>query len=474
MITTVIIYATNPKYLDKTIDDLLDKTSSNLLGEIIICLDSAEDFNREDVIVLKTANVGKAKAWNQAIGKATFNKLVFIKSGTKFSVDWLDPLVDALNEEPCAIVSPVIHGLDLNLWASDNEKHERYGFRWDLDLLSRKKTDRPESAVVSANCIAINKVWMLDIGLFDDGMVVGTGQDIELCVRNWLLGGYVYVIDESVISVAAEIDASIKSIDNKARIVEAWFKKYSKYFYAAKNLKPTDVNTGRLDKLLQLKDKQSKSIDWYFSNLLPELYGIYDFKNIGSKKRVIVIANGASLDYVDNGFINSFDILIGIDYTALLFDCDYVFTESMSVLTDLRQKYHDKKFVLPTVLENRLIGNYAMTSSVITDCVQYERGEMGFIPYSENPPFINFDSIALVAAHFALFLNPESVTLVGFDNKLIKNKSHSSKISQYDGGELWPDTENTKKRYAYYEFGLDQLSQLAMKVNVPLIRVNHA
>ena len=121
MITTVIIYATNPKYLDKTIDDLLDKTSANLLGEIIICLDSAEDFSREDVIVLKTANVGKAKAWNQAIGKATFNKLVFIKSGTKFSVDWLDPLVDALNEEPCAIVSPVIHGLDLNLWASDNE-----------------------------------------------------------------------------------------------------------------------------------------------------------------------------------------------------------------------------------------------------------------------------------------------------------------------------------------------------------------
>jgi hypothetical protein len=146
----------------------------------------------------------------------------------------------------------------------------------------------------------------------------------------------------------------------------------------------------------------------------------------------------------------------------------------MSVLTDLRQKYHDKKFVLPTVLENRLIGNYAMTSSVINDCVQYERGEIGSIPYSENPPFINFDSIALTAVHFALFLNPEIVTLVGFDNKLIKSKSHSSKISQYDGGELWPDTENTKKRYAYYEFGLDQLSQLAMKMNIPLVRVNHA
>jgi hypothetical protein len=106
--------------------------------------------------------------------------------------------------------------------------------------------------------------------------------------------------------------------------------------------------------------------------------------------------------------------------------------------------------------------------------IQFELMRTNGIPSSQFPPFVNYDNLALTAVHFALFLGAKSVTLFGFDGKLIGEQSHTSKLEAYDDGKLWSDSESTRRRFASFEYGLDKLSKLAVSLKIPLFRVSHA
>lgn len=473
MPTSIIIYATNATYLDRTIDGILDNTPSDLIDEIIICNDSGFEYARDGVRIITSTNIGRAKAWNIAIAQAIGNTLIFIKSAVKFGPDWLQPILEILKEEPAALVTPVIHTLDTTLWASESSRWRRFGWRWDLELYDRQSYARPDSPAISSNCIAVNKEWFIEIGQFDDGMVAGAGEDIELSIRNWLLGGHIFVADDSLISCAQEVNSGFGTKNNHARIVEVWLQKYAYLYYNLKGIKPSDINTGRLHNLLKIRDKQKRSIEWYLSTYLPELYGIYSLKDTATDKRIAIVGSGASLDYIDNGYINVFDIIIGVDYAAKLFDCDYVISDSVTVITELRAKYEASKFVLPMVIENRIAGEFTSTSEIINGAYQFEYDARGSLPRDVNPPFCNFDNIMLAAVHFALFLNPTQITLFGFDNKLIGGRSHTTKISHYEDGKILSDTDSVRRNFAVYEYCLDHLGKIGCANSIPIMRIAH-
>jgi polypeptide N-acetylgalactosaminyltransferase len=469
---TAIIYATDLKYLDKTIDGLLDRTPS--IDEIIVCDDAGLGYTRTGVRVLTTDKVGRAKAWNAAAEQATGKTLIFLKDKTKVSDDWTLPLLKALQEEPQSLVSPVVHTLDLGLWMTEASRWRRFGWRWDLNLYDRTYTGRDESPAVSSYCIAVAKDWFNYLGGFDQGMQLGSGEDIEISLRSWLLGGSCRVCDDSTISVALEIDYGQQTLSNLARIAEAWFPGKAGYFYAARGLKPEALNVGRLSNLTRLAEKQKRPFEWFLGMKQPELFGIYDLKASAKGKSVAVVAPGPSLDVINPAMILRHDVVIGVDYVAKMFDCDFVFTDAVHVLAELRGKYQDNRFVVPVALQDRTAGKFVAASEVVPTAQQFELGQSGAGSSSLDPPLANFDSLALAAIHFALFLEPASVTVFGFDNKIIGGKSHTSKIDHYDDGRLWPDTDSTRRRFAFYEFGLDQLGRLAHAAGIPLLRVSHA
>lgn len=474
MPTSIIIYTTNVTYLDKTIDGILDNTPSNLIQEIIVCNDGGQEYNRDDISVINSSNIGKAKAWNLAFAKAIGETIVFIKGTTKVGSDWLQPILEILKEEPSALVTPVVHLLDTVLWSSESNRWKRFGWRWDLELYDRiASVARPDSPAISSNCIAVNKNWFAEIGQFDDGMVNGSGEDLELSIRNWLLGGHIFVADESTIACAQEIHGP-GTRNNQARIAEVWLPKYAYLFYGLKGIKPSDINTGRLDDLLKLRDKQTRTIEWYLSIYMPELYGIYALKNVATKKRVAIVGSGPSLDYIDNGYINAFDIIIGVEHAAKLFDCDYVISDSITVITELRAKYAPSKFVLPMVITNRIVGELIPTSEVMHGAYQFESGVKGTLPNDVNPPFCDVNNILLTAIHFALFLNPVQITIFGCDNKFIGGRSHTTKIAHYEDGKVLFDTDSTRKNMAFYEYCLSRLGELGNISGIPILRLAHA
>lgn len=468
--TTIIIYLEDSTHIERTLEDLFDKTPKPLIDEVFVCDDNNTGFISDEVEVLNTDRVGRAIAWNAAARKATSKQLVFLRDATKFSNGWLKPLIDKLKDERDVIVTPVIHGLDTNLWSSDDNHMKRFGWRWDLKIYDRLSKS-PYSPAVSPLGFAINKQWLVELGGFDDNMELGDGESLELSVRNWLFGGSIRAVEDSLISVSAPRN---ENVSNLARIIEVWFPIFSSYFYQIRGVKPSDLNIGRLDNLTDLQEKQQITADGFISAHMPELLSVYKLMGSASGKSVAIISNGPSIDLLNPAWIYKHDIIIAIDYMGNLFDCDYIVTGSADVVTQLREKYPDEKLVLPSVLESKAVGHMVDTKDVSPSAIQFESCRLNDPTINLYPPFANFGHPVHGAVHFALFLGAASVTLFGCDNKIIDGKSHSAKIPYYDDGRLWADSEATRRRFAGFEYGLDRLGRLAVESGISLIRVNHA
>lgn len=466
---SIIVYLEDVSYIDKTIDDILSKTVPSDIDEIVVCDDKGLGYCNDRVKVVTSDHVGYAKACNLAVESAQSDKLIFLHHATKVADGWLQPLLQSLDDEN-VLVSPVVHVLDAHFWTMQSNRWLRFGWRWDLKLYDRPATDNLESPAISPYCIAVNKQWLTELGSFDCHIKTSETAAIELSLRCWLLGGRVIVNEHSVIAVVPQRQNDITGL---ARIVEAWLPNYTSHFYDSKGIKPTDINIGRLDNLIKLRDNVKISPHTFLSTHMPELLGVYDLRKTASGKSIAIVNPGPSLDEINLATVYKHDIIIGVDYASLLVDCHYVVSDDADTVVRLRDKYSDKQFILPTVLSHRVAGKLIAASDVAPECVQFEIAQQERPVVSITPPFCNFDNPVHSAIHFALFLNPLDVVVYGCDNKIIGNKSHSSRVEYYDNGELWSDSAAIRQRFARFEYGLDQLGKLAKSAGITLLRMNH-
>jgi len=377
-----------------------------------------------------------------------------------------------LDKHQKSIVSPRIYSLNTELWVTEDDCWKRFGWRWDLTLYNRQHVGIPDSPAISSYCIAVRKDWFDNIGGFDCGIGFGgEGEDIEFSLRSWLFGGFVFVCDDSYI--ATRQYQHNRRIEDVARIVEAWLPSYISRFLAACDI-PDDLKIGRINNLLDFQDKLVRTPEWFFEVVQPELGAVYDLRGIAAGKSIAVVGCGPSMDYIESALINRYDIIIGVDYMGLSFDCDYVVADSSDAVVELKSKYSASSFVVPFFLFDRASASYISTNKVIADSVQFELSdEVGRVS-GITPPFCNFEQSFHTAVNFALFLGPRRVTLFGCDNKLIEGKSHSASVGYYDDGCLWSHSDSTRRKFAMYEYGIEKLGKLACSVGIPLIRMNHA
>lgn len=463
---TIILYTTDSTYIDKTIDEVVDKTDSQLLEEFIVCDDNNCGIEDDRVTVLKTSNVGPAVAFDAAIKNAKSDDIVLLRGAVKVKDGWLEPLVGVPEKH---LISPITHVLETSHWSTQDRCMRRYGYRWDMSLYDRPDPDHPVSPSASPVCVGFHRGCYEWLGGFDQGMRPDEpGEILELSIRTWMCGGSVLIAETSHIA-SPEMPIPAK-FNNSARIVERWFDTFSSCFYERKNKNPDEFNIGKLGTLA----KRVVSAEDYLAKMMPEMLGVYKLRNAAVGKTIAIVGTGPSIDKVNPAEIYRHDVIIGVDYMGLVFDCDYMATFDAQVVVALRERYVDPKFILPLVLHNRTTSTMVSATEVADGPIVCELARENDSVASLHPPFINFDNVALFAAHIALFLGAKSVTLFGVDNKIIGGKSHSSKIDYYDDGEVWADSETVRREFAKYEFGLDMLGKLANSVNVPLLRVNHA
>jgi len=470
---SIIVYLLDTKYIDNTISEIFDKTPPHLIDEVIVCDDTGSDYTNDLVRVIHTDHAGKPSCWNAAAKEARSSELVFLNDTTKLSQNWLQPLIARVADSK-KLVSPVIHTLNTEFWATENSSWQRWGWRWDLSLYSRPAMGTSDSPSISSSCIVVTSNWFERLGGFDEMMKRGSGYDLEISLRSWLLGGGVEVEDDSYIAVRQDTSNDAYTIRNLARIAEIWIPKYSGRFFSARNLESSRIDTGRLSNLLDFQARSIHSIEWFLQKHQPELGSLFDLKNTASNKSIAVVGTGSSIDDIDPALIYRNDIIISIDYMGIVIGSDYVVTNSSHVAIELRTHYKDKNFVLPMKLRDRATAQYVPAANVVEDCYQFESSSLRGTVVSELPPFCNFDNPLHHALNFALFLGPKSISLFGCDNKIVDGKSHSSKIDYYDGGVVLSDSEATRKEFEYSNYGVSQLGKLATSLGIPLIRIGHA
>jgi hypothetical protein len=474
--TTIIFYFDNRDLVGSTLEDLCDKTKLDDIEQILICNDSGqlfEDLNINDLIkdkiqIIDSVNVGRAKAWSIAAHKIVGDVAVFVGGTTKFTCGWLEPLIRELDDK--SIVSPIINSLDTFLWQTGDICWEKFGWRWDFELRNRQYTQTRDTLSISSACFAISKNRLEQIGGFDTGMDNGCCEDIELSYRNWIFGGSCVMVGDSHVSTAFGKKSAAESLRNINRIIQAWLPEYESYMNDYYGNMP---DAGRISNLLDIAHLRVYDNRTILGRLQPELFGIHKLRKIASGKSLAIVAPGASADFIHKSAINRHDLVIGIDYIGMLYDCDYVITDCLNVMSELEKKYQNHQFILPITMQNKMIGKYESANDAYPGSYIFEQNEYGNVNIGLNSPFVDVGNISITAINIALFLNPSIINLYGFDNRLLNGKSHVSNDKYYDNGEIWPDSESTTNRYKFYEYVMNNIGDLAIKIGIPVIKHGH-
>ena len=174
--------------LSETVASLLDAHVRPL--EIVIVDDGSSDGSCErtwqsPVRLIRQDHLGIAPARNLGALEATQPVIVFLDAHCSVDENWLEPLVDTLQQTPTALVGPAVR----------DERDRRFvgcGAELIDALLTYRwravTTDAPlEVGLVPGGCMALRRDTFLEMGAFAAFRGFGL-EDVELGLRWWRAG----------------------------------------------------------------------------------------------------------------------------------------------------------------------------------------------------------------------------------------------------------------------------------------------
>jgi glycosyltransferase involved in cell wall biosynthesis len=188
----VIATRNEGRLLAETVESVLNDSEYPDV-EVVVVDDGSSDGSSDGldaddrVRVLRLGGVGLAAARNAGAARARGDYIVFLDAHCRVSANWLDALTEALRPADVALAGPSITDLA-------DPGRRACGMTWINRALETAWIDpSPDGRVcpvpfVPGGCQAYRARGFHDVGRFDEGMALWGFEDIEICLRAWLLG----------------------------------------------------------------------------------------------------------------------------------------------------------------------------------------------------------------------------------------------------------------------------------------------
>ncbi|CAJ1084817.1 hypothetical protein F2P81_011626 [Xyrichtys novacula] len=224
--------------------------------------------------------------------------LTFLDAHCECFPGWLEPLLARIAEEPTAVVSPHIAGInrhDLEFDKPDPAlRHARGKFDWTLTFRwevvpeeeqerRKNETDPIRTPTFAGGLFSISKLYFEHLGTYDDQMEFWGGENLEMSFRVWQCGGQLEILPCSVVGHIHRPhnpypfpDSFTVITRNLVRLAEVWMDDYKWIFYRT-NRKAASIyeekSFGNLTERHELRRRlKCKSFSWYLDNIYPEAY----------------------------------------------------------------------------------------------------------------------------------------------------------------------------------------------------------
>jgi len=278
MSVSIIMTALDEPYVNKTIDDIIEKSGS-LLEEIIVIDDLSETpiQHPEAKVIRNKQRKGLIWGRNYATELAKSEIILSLDPHCKVEDGWLAPLVNKLESNKESIVVPGTRSLNPDKWESFGKESWKTIWDWKLEF-KWADGENPYTPAVAGHCFAFRKDWWEKAGRFDTGMEIWGGENIEFPLRTWLFGGTVECVRESHVSHWFKKKFQYPFppnvlLRNKSRIAEVWFDGYKDVFYSRIRKPRGTINFGDLRERIAIKKRmQKKSFEWFMKNVSIKLW----------------------------------------------------------------------------------------------------------------------------------------------------------------------------------------------------------
>ncbi|XP_064574332.1 polypeptide N-acetylgalactosaminyltransferase 5 isoform X2 [Zonotrichia leucophrys gambelii] len=289
----------------RSVHSVLSRSPPRLLEEIILVDDcSSKEYLKEqlDAYMSRFPKVkvlhlrerhGLIRARLAGAEIATGAVLTFLDSHVECNVGWLEPLLERVRLRRTKVACPVIEVIsdrDMSYMTVDN--FQRGIFTWPMNFGWRqipqevieknniKETDIIRCPVMAGGLFSIDKKYFSELGMYDPGLDVWGGENMEISFKVWMCGGEIEIVPCSRVGHIFRNDNPysfpkdrVRTVErNLARVAEVWLDEYKELFYGHAYHLLHSVDVGDLSQQIQLRQRlRCKTFRWYLHNVYPDL-----------------------------------------------------------------------------------------------------------------------------------------------------------------------------------------------------------